>query len=61
MKSNPINIPLKNTFTFGKHKGKSYDTVFETDKNYVVWVLSADPKYYNKIQAYFRTIIETNK
>eukprot|EP00929_Paragymnodinium_shiwhaense_P123143 TRINITY_DN96659_c0_g1_i1.p1 TRINITY_DN96659_c0_g1~~TRINITY_DN96659_c0_g1_i1.p1 ORF type:complete len:313 (-),score=16.61 TRINITY_DN96659_c0_g1_i1:4-810(-) len=28
------------TFSFGKHRGSSFDRVFETDKSYVGWALS---------------------
>ena len=58
--SNPVNIPEKNTFTFGKYKGQRYDEVFEKDKEYICFILQADPKYYSKIQKYYKNLIEAN-
>ncbi len=58
--SNPVDIPAKNSFNFGKYKGETYDEVFEKDKEYVCWVLGADPKYYSKIQNYYKKLIETS-
>ena len=57
-KTSPINIPAKNVFTFGKYKGKTYQEVFDMDKEYVCWILGAEPKYYGKIQAYYTKLIE---
>jgi hypothetical protein len=56
--SEPINIPIKDTYTFGKYKGKTYQEVFNVDKPYVAFVLEAEPKYYGKIQAYYTKLIE---
>ena len=57
-KSNPVNIPEKNTFTFGKYKDRTYQEIFDIDKEYVAWVLQADQKYYSKIQKYYKNLIE---
>ena len=54
----PIVVPEKNIFNFGKHKGKTYDQVFEEDKEYVAYCLGADPKYYRKFQEYYKKLIE---
>ena len=56
-----INKPIddNNFFKFGKHKGISYDVIFEDDKQYVGWILEkGDPKYYKKIQEYYKKKIE---
>jgi hypothetical protein len=53
-----IVVQHKNIFTFGKYKGKTYDEVFELDKSYVVFCLEQDPKYYRKIQEYYKKLIE---
>ena len=57
-KSTPINIPIKDMFTFGKYKGKTYQEVFDTDKSYVAWVLEADTKYYSRAQLYYTKILD---
>jgi hypothetical protein len=57
-RSEPINIPIKNEFTFGKYKGRTYQEIFDIDKSYVAWILGAEPKYYGKIQAYYTKLIE---
>ena len=57
-KTEALDIPAKNIFTFGRYKEKTYDEVFEKDKEYVVWILGADPKYYSKIQTYYKNLIE---
>ena len=54
----PIVVQHKNTFTFGKYKGKTYDEVFEFDKSYVAFCLGGDPKYYRRIQEYYNKLIE---
>ncbi len=54
----PIVVQHKNIFTFGKYKNKTYDEVFELDKSYVVFCLEQDPKYYRKIQEYYKKLIE---
>ena len=52
-------IDDNNFFKFGKHKGISYDVIFEDDKQYVGWILEkGDPKYYKKIQEYYKKKIE---
>jgi hypothetical protein len=44
---------------FGKHKGKTYDFIYKTDKSYVKWVVTnKDEKYIKKIKAYFLQKIE---
>ena len=56
-----INKPIddNNFFKFGKHKGISYDVIFEDDKQYVGWILEkGDPKYYKKFQEYYKKKIE---
>lgn len=57
-RTEPISIPEKNSFTFGKYKGKTYQEVFDTDKSYVAWVLEADPKYYSKAQLFYTNLLD---
>lgn len=39
---------------FGKHKGSTYDYIYENDKNYVKWIITnKEDKYIKKIKAYF--------
>ena len=57
-RTEPINIPIKDTYTFGKYKGKTYQEVFSTDKSYVAFVLEADPKYYSRAQAYYPNLLD---
>jgi uncharacterized protein (DUF3820 family) len=58
--STPVNMPDKNVFTFGKYKNRTYQEIFDIDKEYVAWVLQADSKYYGKIQKYYTSLIEGN-
>src|SRR4051812_20167125 len=38
-----VQLPLNlRTFKFGKHKGKTYDDVFKTDKKYLQWILTQE-------------------
>jgi hypothetical protein len=57
------NVQLKEgdqLFTFGKHKQKSYDWVWENDKPYVAWLLGTkDLKYVKKPYDYFVFKVET--
>ena len=55
----PIFVPEKK-FTFGKYKGKTYDEVFELDKSYVCFCMEGDPKYYRRIQDYYKNLIESS-
>ena len=57
----PINIPIKDVFTFGKYKGKTYQEVFDTDKPYIAWLLEADPKYYSRAQLFYTNLLDQNK
>lgn len=39
---------------FGRHKGETYDYIYENDKNYVKWVITnKEDKYIKKIKGYF--------
>ena len=56
-----INKPIDDNkfFKFGKHKGMSYDVIFEDDPQYIGWIMTnGDPKYYKKIQEYYKKKIE---
>ena len=56
-KSTP-NKSIKDVFTFGKHKGKTYQEVFDIDKPYICWILQADSKYYSRAQLYYTKILD---
>ena len=56
-KSTP-NKSIKDVFTFGKHKGKTYQEVFDIDKPYICWILQADTKYYSRAQLYYTKILD---
>ena len=44
---------------FGKHKGKTYDEIYKTEKSYVKYIVTnPDDKYIKKIKAYFLQKIE---
>lgn len=44
---------------FGKHKDKTYDYIYENDKEYVAWVLTnEDETYIKRIKKYFIERIE---
>lgn len=60
-RTDPINIPIKNIFTFGKYKGKTYQEIFDTDKPYVAWILQADPKYYSRAQLFYTNVLDQDK
>jgi hypothetical protein len=46
-------------FTFGRYKGETYLHVYETDKDYVRFVVTlADEKYYGAVKAYYIELIE---
>lgn len=49
--------PKLNVFTFGKYKGKTYDQVYQSDLPYVAYVMKADPKYFKRVQEYYRPLI----
>ena len=57
---NNTNKPIapKNIFTFGKYKGISYQEIYNTDKSYVAFVMGADPKYYSRVQNFYKSLIE---
>ena len=39
---------------FGRHKGKTYDYIYDNDKQYTRWVITTkDDKYIKKIKGYF--------
>ncbi len=57
-RTEPINIPIKNIYTFGKYKGKTYQEIFDIDKPYVAFVLEADPKYYSRAQVYYTNLLQ---
>jgi hypothetical protein len=46
--------------TFGRHKGKTYDYIYDNDKQYVKWVITSkdSEKYVKKIKAYFTERIQ---
>ena len=56
--SNPINIKTDNVFTFGKYKDRSYDEVYDLDKSYIAYILTADPKFWRRPQLYLMRKIE---
>jgi hypothetical protein len=45
---------------FGRHKGKTYDYIYENDKQYVKWVITSkdSEKYVKKIKGYFTERIQ---
>lgn len=44
---------------YGKHKGKTFSEIYESDKPYVVWFVSQPESKYNKrASKYFRERIE---
>jgi hypothetical protein len=52
----------KQRMTFGRHKGKTFEDIFNDDPLYVCWVLktSADTrKYFNKFYTYCKDKIES--
>lgn len=57
-------VSEKNIFKFGKYKDKTFEYVFNTDKNYVIWVLKNDApdqrKFYMKPYLYFKDRIEND-
>ena len=53
-------IAPKNVFTFGKYLGIPYQDIFERDKSYVAFVMGADPKYYSRVQNFYKSLIEEN-
>jgi hypothetical protein len=57
-RSKPVNIPIMDTYTFGKYKGKTYQEVFDIDKPYVAFVLESDTKYYGRAQAYYTNLLD---
>ena len=54
------NKPMGETvINFGRHKGATYDHIYENDKQYVKWIITnKDEKYIKKIKAYFVERIE---
>lgn len=53
-------VPIGETImNFGKHKGKTYDEIYNNDKLYVRWlVTSTDNQYIKKVKNYFLEKIE---
>lgn len=46
---------------FGKHKGRSYDWIYENDPAYVAWVVTnKDETYTKRLKAYFMERIESD-
>lgn len=44
----------ENLMKFGRHKGATYDNIYENDKEYVKWIITnKEDKYIKKIKAYF--------
>ena len=44
---------------FGKHKGQTYNYIYDNDQQYTKWILTnTDNKYIKKIKAYFLERIE---
>jgi putative ubiquitin-RnfH superfamily antitoxin RatB of RatAB toxin-antitoxin module len=56
--SNPITIKTDNVFTFGKYKNRTYDEIYNTDKSYIAYILTADPKFWRRPQLYLMRKIE---
>jgi hypothetical protein len=59
--SSPITVKKENVFTFGKYKGRGYDEIYDTDKGYVSYILTADTKYWQRPQVYFLKKIEDDE
>ena len=54
-----LSKPLgERTLNFGRHKGKTYDEVYDTDKSYVKWIVTTNDKYTKLIKKYFTERIE---
>ena len=58
---NQITIKTDNVFTFGKYKDKGYDEVYDLDKSYIAYILTADPKFWRRSQVYFLKKIEDDE
>ena len=49
------------TLRFGKHKGRTYDWIYENDPAYVAWVVTnKDETYIKRLKAYFMERIEAD-
>ena len=59
--SNAIHIKTDNVFTFGKYKDRAYDEVYALDKQYIAYILTADPKFWRRPQVYFLKKIEEDE
>ena len=59
--SNPITIKIDNVFTFGKYKDRAYDEIYDLDKKYIAYILTADPKFWRRPQVYFLKKIEEDE
>jgi hypothetical protein len=47
------------TLRFGKHKGRTYDWVYENDHAYVAWIVSnKEDTYTKRIKSYFMDRIQ---
>ena len=47
------------TMNFGKHKGQTYDYIYDNDQQYTKWIVTTtDNKYIKKIKEYFLERIE---
>ena len=58
VKESPDSKAGDRLLTFGKYKNRTYDYVWENDKNYVAFVLKADSRYWSRVQSYFKEKIE---
>ena len=59
--SGSITIKTDNVFTFGKYKDRSYDEIYDLDKQYIAYILTADPKFWRRPQVYFLKKIEDDE
>jgi hypothetical protein len=59
-RTNKTARPVGNyTIRFGKHRGKTYDWIYDNDKEYVAWVVTnKDETYIERIKKYFMERIE---
>jgi len=58
--SERVSVPLEQrVMGFGKYKGKTYAEVYNTDKNYVKWIVTnKDDKYIKSVKKYFTERIQ---
>ena len=44
--------------TFGRHKNKTWDWIYDNDKSYIAFAMKGDTRYWKKPQEYWRSRIE---